>query len=80
MRPEGSARLANLSGLPPALIIAAEYDTLRDKAEAYADRLKTAGVATHYTWLDGTVHGFLQMRGILPDAQIATEEIARILN
>ena len=80
VRPEGSARLANLSGLPPALIIAAEYDTLRDEAEAYADRLKTAGVAIRYTCADGMVHGFLQMRGIVPDAQIATEEIARILN
>jgi len=70
----------DLSGLPPALIIAAEYDTLRDEAEAYADRLKTAGVATRYTCADGMVHGFLQMRGIVPDAQIATEEIARILN
>ena len=70
----------DLSGLPPALIIAAEYDTLRDEAEAYAARLITAGVATRYTCADGMVHGFLQMRGIVPDAQIATEEIARALN
>ncbi len=70
----------DLSGLPPALIIAAEYDTLRDEAKAYAERLKRAGVATRYTCADGMVHGFLQMRGIVPDAQIATEEIARTLN
>jgi len=70
----------DLSRLPPALIIAAEYDTLRDEAEAYAERLTTAGVATHYTCADGMVHGFLQMRGIVPDAQIAIEEIARALN
>jgi acetyl esterase/lipase len=70
----------DLSGLPPALIIAAEYDTLRDEAKAYAERLKTAGVATRYTCAEGMVHGFLQMRGIVPDAQIATEEIARVLN
>jgi acetyl esterase len=70
----------DLSGLPPALIIAAEYDTLRDEAEAYAERLKTAGVATHYICAEGMVHGFLEMRGLVPDAQIAAEEIARALN
>ena len=70
----------DLSGLPPALIIAAEYDTLRDEAEAYARRLKAAGVATRYICADGMVHGFLQMRGLVPDAQAAAEEIARALN
>ncbi len=70
----------DLSGLPPALIIAAEYDTLRDEAEAYANRLKAAGVATHYICAEAMVHGFLQMRGIVPNAQSAVEEIARALN
>ena len=70
----------DLSVLPPALIIAAEYDTLRDEAEAYAERLKSAGVATRYICARGMVHGFLQMRGLVPDAQTATEEIARTLN
>jgi len=70
----------DLSRLPPALIIAAEYDTLRDEAQAYAERLKTAGIATRYICAGGMVHGFLQMRGIVPDAQIATEEIARALS
>jgi acetyl esterase len=69
----------DLSGLPPALIITAEHDTLRDEAEAFAQRLKTSGVATRYICFDGMVHGFLQMRGIVPDADIATEEIARAL-
>jgi acetyl esterase len=70
----------DLAGLPPALIIAAEYDTLRDEAQADAQRLTTAGVATRYICAKGMVHGFLQMRGIVPDALIATEEIARALN
>ena len=69
----------DLSGLPPALIIAAEFDTLRDEAQAYAGRLAAAGVAAHYTCADGMIHGFLQMRGLVPDAvaqalrSIATE-------
>ena len=67
----------DLSGLPPALIIAAEYDTLRDEAKAYADRLRSSGVETRYTCYDGMVHGFLQMAGLVNDAQAAIEEIAR---
>ena len=70
----------DLTDLPPALIIAAEYDTLRDEAEAYAEKLRSAGVASRYTCAAGMVHGFLQMRGLVPDAQTATEEIARALN
>ena len=70
----------DLSGLPPALIIAAEYDTLRDEAEAYSKRLQAAGVATRHVCASGMIHGFMQMRGVVPDAQTATEEIARALN
>lgn len=70
----------DLSGLPPALIIAAEYDTLRDEAQAYSERLKAAGVASHYICARGMIHGFLQMRGMVPDAKTATEQIARALN
>jgi acetyl esterase len=70
----------DLSGLPPALIIAAEYDTLRDEAQAYSERLKAAGVASHYICARGMIHGFLQMRGLVPDSQTATEQIARALN
>lgn len=70
----------DLSRLPPALIVAAEYDTLRDEAQAYAERLQAARVATRYICAGGMVHGFLQMRGLVPDAQTATEQIARALN
>lgn len=70
----------DLAGLPPALIIAAEYDTLRDEAQVYAARLTAAGVATRYLCPVGMVHGFLQMRGLVPDAQAAVEQIARALN
>ena len=66
----------DLSGLPPALIITAEYDTLRDEAEAYADRLRSSGVEARYSCYDGMVHGFLQMAGVVDEAQAAIDEIA----
>ena len=70
----------DLSALPPALVIAAEYDTLRDEAKAYAERLRTAGIATRYICVEGMVHGFLQMPGLVPaEAQAATQEIAQAL-
>lgn len=79
-----SARLSpifadDLAGLPPALIISAEHDTLRDEGEAYAKRLTAAGVATRYLCFEGMLHGFLQMRGLVGEAQTATEAIARAI-
>ncbi|MEO8740557.1 MAG: alpha/beta hydrolase [Casimicrobiaceae bacterium] len=70
---------ADLSGLPPTLIIAAEYDTLRDEAEAYAKRLEAAHVPTVYSCYPGMIHGFLQMGGLVADARAAITEIARAL-
>ena len=51
-----------------------------DEAQAYAERLAAAGVAARYTCYAGMVHGFLQMRGLVPDAQAAIEDIARAIN
>jgi acetyl esterase len=70
----------DLSRLPPALIIAAEYDTLRDEAQAYSERLQGAGVATRYVCYAGLVHGFLQMGGLVSEAQSAVNDIAGAVN
>src|SRR6266853_6788821 len=66
---------ASLAGLPPALIISAEFDPLVDDNEAYADRLKAAGVATRYVCFPGMIHPFFTLGGIIDEAERAEELI-----
>jgi acetyl esterase len=72
-------RAASLSGLPPATVITAEYDPLRDEAERYAARLAEAGVPVDLKRYSGVVHGFFTMIGVLDVAREAVGHAARRL-
>ena len=69
----------NLSDLPPALIITAEYDPLRDEGEAYGKRLQEAGVKVKLSRYPGMIHAFVRMTARLDKAKEALDEIAGTL-
>jgi acetyl esterase len=69
------ARVGNLAGLPPAYVLTAGADPLRDEGEEYARRLKDAGVPMTYRTFPGQFHGFFTMGKLLPQANVAAKEI-----
>ena len=56
------------AGLPPALVLTAGYDPLRDEGRQYADRLSAAGVAAQYVCFERQIHGFITMSRVLDEA------------
>jgi acetyl esterase len=67
-------RANDLSRLPPALVLTAQYDPLRDEGEAYAEKLRAAGVEVSMKRWDGMNHGFFNLPGLVGKADQAVDE------
>ena len=81
----GDARMSpllakDLSGLPPAYVVTAGFDPLRDEGKAYADKLDAAGVSVTYVNYPGMIHGFFSLRGLIPKAREAVAAAAAAVN
>ena len=69
-------RAPDVSAAAPALVVTAEYDPLRDEGEAYAAKLRDAGVDVEHRRAAGMLHGFLRMPGVIEAANDAIDRIA----
>lgn len=69
----------DVSGLPPAYVLTAGYDPLRDEGHAYAEKLRRAGVKVTYSNFPGTLHGFFSMTRFLKQGLVANDEAAGVL-
>ncbi len=69
----------SLAGLPPALVLTAGYDPLRDEGRQYADALSAAGVPTQYVCFERQIHGFVPMGRVLDEANTAVDLCAAAL-
>ena len=69
-------RAASLMGQPPAMIVTAGFDPLRDEGRAYGDRLREAGVDVVYREYPGQIHAFVSLTKAIPQGMACTLEIA----
>jgi cation diffusion facilitator CzcD-associated flavoprotein CzcO/acetyl esterase/lipase len=80
-RPDASPlRAPSLAGLPPAVVLTAEHDVLRDEGEAYAQRLAQAGVRVEHQRFDSQMHGFFMMGDLLPASAAGLDFVARAID
>jgi acetyl esterase len=70
----------DLGGLPPALVLTAGFDPLRDEGRQYADALSAAGNRVQYVCFERQIHGFITMSKVLDEARSAVALCAAVLN
>jgi acetyl esterase len=73
--PDAAPLAGDLAGLPPAYVLTAEEDVLRDEGEAYAAALQAAGVETELVRWPGTIHGFFRWLAVTPTARQAVDAV-----
>jgi acetyl esterase len=77
--PRASVLRADLHGMPPAFVITADCDPLRDDGEAYAEKLRGLGIRASYKRYPGMFHGFMSFPNVLPEGSEAFEDAGKAL-
>ena len=72
-------KAASLAGLPPAYVVTAGFDVLRDEGRAYAEALREAGVAVEYLNYEGMIHGFFNLQAALDVSREAVKVASKAL-